>query len=124
MMLLSVDCKYASDRCSSMLWAAIRCRYKRTSLQVLGTVGEPINPEAWLFYYNVIGDGRCSIADTWWQTETVSVRAEDDRPVFAYAVLSKRFTILPGRCAVLCCVVPCCVADTVTCMLVPLSCCL
>ncbi|XP_065185498.1 acetyl-coenzyme A synthetase, cytoplasmic-like [Sycon ciliatum] len=45
-------------------------KYKRTSLQVLGTVGEPINPEAWLFYYNVIGDGRCSIADTWWQTET------------------------------------------------------
>ena len=37
---------------------------------MLGTVGEPINPEAWLFYHQVIGDGRCPVADTWWQTET------------------------------------------------------
>jgi acetyl-CoA synthetase len=42
----------------------------RTSLRVLGSVGEPINPEAWLWYYNVVGDGRCPIVDTWWQTET------------------------------------------------------
>ena len=42
----------------------------RASLRVLGSVGEPINPEAWLWYYNVIGDGRCPIVDTWWQTET------------------------------------------------------
>jgi acetyl-CoA synthetase len=42
----------------------------RKSLRLLGTVGEPINPEAWLWYYNVIGDGRCPIVDTWWQTET------------------------------------------------------
>jgi acetyl-CoA synthetase len=42
----------------------------RKSLQVLGTVGEPINPEAWEWYYNVVGDKRCSIVDTWWQTET------------------------------------------------------
>ncbi|MCZ6797336.1 MAG: acetate--CoA ligase, partial [Gammaproteobacteria bacterium] len=42
----------------------------RASLRLLGTVGEPINPEAWLWYYNVIGDGRCPIVDTWWQTET------------------------------------------------------
>ncbi len=43
---------------------------KRDSLRLLGTVGEPINPEAWLFYHQVIGDGRCPIVDTWWQTET------------------------------------------------------
>ncbi len=42
----------------------------RASLRVLGSVGEPINPEAWLWYYNVVGDGRCPIVDTWWQTET------------------------------------------------------
>ncbi len=44
--------------------------YKRDSLRVLGTVGEPINPEAWRWYYNVVGDGRCAIVDTYWQTET------------------------------------------------------
>ena len=43
---------------------------KRTSLRLLGSVGEPINPEAWLWYYNVVGEGRCPIVDTWWQTET------------------------------------------------------
>lgn len=43
---------------------------KRTSLRILGSVGEPINPEAWEWYYNVVGDGRCPIVDTWWQTET------------------------------------------------------
>jgi acetyl-CoA synthetase len=42
----------------------------RASLRVLGTVGEPINPEAWLWYHRVVGDGRCPIVDTWWQTET------------------------------------------------------
>jgi acetyl-CoA synthetase len=42
----------------------------RQSLRILGTVGEPINPEAWEWYYEVVGDGRCPIADTWWQTET------------------------------------------------------
>ncbi len=42
----------------------------RSSLRLLGTVGEPINPEAWLWYSNVVGDGRCPIVDTWWQTET------------------------------------------------------
>ncbi|MBU0656279.1 MAG: acetate--CoA ligase [Gammaproteobacteria bacterium] len=42
----------------------------RKSLRLLGTVGEPINPEAWEWYYNVVGDGRCPIVDTWWQTET------------------------------------------------------
>ncbi len=42
----------------------------RKSLKLLGTVGEPINPQAWLWYYKVIGDSRCPIVDTWWQTET------------------------------------------------------
>ena len=42
----------------------------RQSLRVLGTVGEPINPEAWEWYYHVVGEGRCPIVDTWWQTET------------------------------------------------------
>jgi len=42
----------------------------RASLRILGTVGEPINPEAWEWYFRVVGDGRCPIVDTWWQTET------------------------------------------------------
>jgi acetyl-CoA synthetase len=42
----------------------------RKSLRLLGTVGEPINPEAWLWYHNVVGNGKCPIVDTWWQTET------------------------------------------------------
>ena len=42
----------------------------RKSLKLLGTVGEPINPEAWLWYYKIVGDSRCPIVDTWWQTET------------------------------------------------------
>jgi acetyl-CoA synthetase len=45
-------------------------KWKRTSLRLLGTVGEPINPEAWEWYWRVVGDGRCPIVDTWWQTET------------------------------------------------------
>ena len=45
-------------------------RSGRKSLRVLGTVGEPINPEAWEWYYHVVGEARCPIADTWWQTET------------------------------------------------------
>ena len=45
-------------------------RSARKSLRILGTVGEPINPEAWEWYYHVVGDARCPIVDTWWQTET------------------------------------------------------
>ncbi|WP_027706633.1 acetate--CoA ligase [Zooshikella ganghwensis] len=45
----------------------------RKSLRLLGTVGEPINPEAWEWYYHVVGDGRCPIVDTWWQTETGAI---------------------------------------------------
>ena len=45
-------------------------KHDLSSLRLLGTVGEPINPEAWMWYHNVIGGGRCPIVDTWWQTET------------------------------------------------------
>ncbi len=45
-------------------------RHDRSTLRVLGTVGEPINPEAWRWYHSVVGEGRCNIVDTWWQTET------------------------------------------------------
>ncbi|MFN7136018.1 MAG: acetate--CoA ligase [Thermomonas sp.] len=45
-------------------------RASRASLRLLGSVGEPINPEAWRWYYEVVGEGRCPIVDTWWQTET------------------------------------------------------
>ena len=48
-------------------------RTSRESVRLLGTVGEPINPEAWNWYYAVVGDGRCPIVDTWWQTETGGV---------------------------------------------------
>ncbi len=44
--------------------------YDRSSLRILGSVGEPINPESWQWYYHVVGEGRCNIVDTWWQTET------------------------------------------------------
>ncbi len=45
-------------------------KHDRSSIRLLGTVGEPINPEAWLWYWRVVGDERCPIVDTWWQTET------------------------------------------------------
>jgi acetyl-CoA synthetase len=45
-------------------------KHDLSSLRILGSVGEPINPEAWMWYYNVVGKGRCPIVDTWWQTET------------------------------------------------------
>ena len=48
-------------------------RHDRSSLRVLGTVGEPINPEAWHWYHDVVGEGRCAVVDTWWQTETGGV---------------------------------------------------
>lgn len=59
----------------------------RTSLRLLGTVGEPINPEAWEWYYNVVGDARCPVVDTWWQTETGSIMI---------APLPGAFTLKPG----------------------------
>ncbi|MGH9465280.1 MAG: acetate--CoA ligase [Thermoanaerobaculia bacterium] len=45
-------------------------RHRRDSLRVLGSVGEPINPEVWRWYHDVVGEGRCAVVDTWWQTET------------------------------------------------------
>jgi acetyl-CoA synthetase len=48
-------------------------KHKLNSLRLLGTVGEPINPEAWMWYYKVIGKGKCPIVDTWWQTETGAI---------------------------------------------------
>jgi acetyl-CoA synthetase len=45
-------------------------KHSRKSIRLLGTVGEPINPEAWEWYWRVVGDGRCPVVDTWWQTET------------------------------------------------------
>ncbi|MFZ5756840.1 MAG: acetate--CoA ligase [Pseudomonadota bacterium] len=60
---------------------------KRTSLRLLGSVGEPINPEAWEWYHRVAGDGRCPIVDTWWQTETGAIMI---------APLPGAFTLKPG----------------------------
>jgi acetyl-CoA synthetase len=51
----------------------IPARYDLGKLRLLGTVGEPINPEAWMWYHRVIGQGRCPIVDTWWQTETGNI---------------------------------------------------
>jgi acetyl-CoA synthetase len=48
-------------------------KHDLSSLRLLGSVGEPINPEAWMWYHNVIGGGRCPIVDTWWQTETGAI---------------------------------------------------
>jgi acetyl-CoA synthetase len=48
-------------------------RHNLSTLRLLGSVGEPINPEAWVWYYNHIGGGRCPVVDTWWQTETGSI---------------------------------------------------
>ena len=45
-------------------------KYDKSSLKLLGSVGEPINTEAWQSYYDLVGEKRCKIADTWWQTET------------------------------------------------------
>lgn len=45
-------------------------KYKRTSIRILGTVGEPINPEIWKWYHDIVGEKKCDIVDTWWQTET------------------------------------------------------
>ena len=54
-----------------MRWGKeIPAKYKLSSLRLIGTVGEPINPEAWIWYNETIGHGRCPIVDTWWQTET------------------------------------------------------
>lgn len=87
--------------------------HSRASLRVLGTVGEPINPEAWKWYYNVVGDGRCAIVDTYWQTETGShlltplpgsINAKPGSacvPVFGVepAIVDEKGAELQGECA-------------------------
>jgi len=59
---------------SHMRWSVEHARkHDLSALRLLGTVGEPINPEAWLWYQQVIGGGRCPVVDTWWQTETGAI---------------------------------------------------
>jgi len=53
-----------------MYYGFVSFRHNLDTLRVLGSVGEPINPEAWLWYYRLVGGEKCSIADTFWQTET------------------------------------------------------
>ncbi|WP_091735249.1 acetate--CoA ligase [Phenylobacterium immobile] len=65
-------------------------RTSRSSLRLLGSVGEPINPEAWLWYHRVVGDGRCPIVDTWWQTETGGI---------LMSPLPGAIPMKPGSCA-------------------------
>ncbi len=64
-------------------------QYDLSSLRLLGSVGEPINPEAWMWYYNTVGNARCPIVDTWWQTETGS---------HMIAPLPGAMPIKPGTC--------------------------
>jgi acetyl-CoA synthetase len=85
----------------------------RASLRLLGTVGEPINPEAWLWYYRVVGDQRCPIVDTWWQTETGGILisplpgATDlkpgsaTKPLFGVrpAIVDAKGIVLSGACS-------------------------
>jgi acetyl-CoA synthetase len=86
---------------------------KRTSLRLLGSVGEPINPEAWEWYHRVVGNGRCPIVDTWWQTETGGILitplpgaiaqkpGSATRPFFGVKpeVVDANGTVLDGECA-------------------------
>ncbi|HET8555346.1 MAG TPA: acetate--CoA ligase [Rhodanobacteraceae bacterium] len=87
-------------------------RASRKSLRLLGTVGEPINPEAWEWYHRVVGDGRCPIVDTWWQTETGGIMitplpgAIDTKPGSATkpffgirpAIVDAEGNVLEGEC--------------------------
>ncbi|HLY52618.1 MAG TPA: acetate--CoA ligase, partial [Steroidobacteraceae bacterium] len=70
---------------------ALPNRYDLSKLRLLGTVGEPINPEAWMWYHRVIGKGRCPIVDTWWQTETGAI---------LIAPLPGAIATKPGSCTV------------------------
>jgi len=86
--------------------------WSRKSLRLLGTVGEPINPEAWEWYHRVVGDGRCPVVDTWWQTETGGILisplpgAIDQKPGSATlpffgvkpAIVDGEGTVLEGAC--------------------------
>ena len=72
MVILTVKIRTLTSMQLTLVLILLFCRSSRKSLKVLGTVGEPINPEAWLWYYHTVGDAQCSIVDTYWQTETVS----------------------------------------------------
>jgi len=86
--------------------------YNRDSIRLLGSVGEPINPEAWEWYYEVVGEKRCPIVDTWWQTETGGVLisaipgattlkpGSATRPLFGVkpAIVDNEGNILEGEC--------------------------
>jgi acetyl-CoA synthetase len=88
-------------------------QHQRKSLRLLGSVGEPINPEAWEWYYQVVGDGRCPIVDTWWQTETGGILitplpgatalkpGSATRPFFGIvpAIVDATGKVLDGACA-------------------------
>ena len=67
-------------------------RHDRSSLRVLGTVGEPINPEAWEWYYRVVGEERCAVVDTWWQTETGGIAIS---PLAAATPMRPGYATLP-----------------------------
>uniref|UniRef100_A0A667ZNM7 Acetyl-coenzyme A synthetase n=1 Tax=Myripristis murdjan TaxID=586833 RepID=A0A667ZNM7_9TELE len=76
-------------------------KYDRSSLRTLGSVGEPINHEAWDWFYNVVGDGRCPLVDTWWQTETGGVciaprPAEDGAEIIPAMAMRPFFGIQPA----------------------------
>uniref|UniRef100_A0A8P4KEW0 Propionate--CoA ligase n=1 Tax=Dicentrarchus labrax TaxID=13489 RepID=A0A8P4KEW0_DICLA len=75
-------------------------KYERSSLRTLGSVGEPINHEAWHWFHSVVGDGRCPLVDTWWQTETGGVciaprPAEDGAPIIPAMAMRPFFGIQP-----------------------------
>ena len=81
-------------------------RTSRKSIRLLGTVGEPINPEAWRWYHDVVGDERCPIVDTWWQTETGGVlisplpgaiRPSRARPRCRSSACGRRWSIADGQ---------------------------
>jgi acetyl-CoA synthetase len=86
--------------------------FSRKSLRLLGSVGEPINPEAWEWYHRVVGDGRCPIVDTWWQTETGGIMISPltgattlkpgsaTLPFFGVkaAIVDNEGRLLPGEC--------------------------
>lgn len=70
-LLDSIDqCPWVFKLLQPLLIIGIIFRTSRDSLEILGTVGEPINPAAWRWYYRVVGKNRCSVVDTYWQTET------------------------------------------------------
>jgi acetyl-CoA synthetase len=82
-----------------MKWGADEpAKHDLSSLRLLGTVGEPINPEAWMWYHETIGDGRCPIVDTWWQTETGGIMISPLPGVTTTKPGSATFP-LPGVCA-------------------------